>query len=77
MIESLEGTLAQSAVRCTHLVMDKMTRTAKLMAAISTCQHIVTSQWIRDSAQQKQWAGMKWMKLVGFRLLLLLLLSWC
>lgn len=56
-MESLDGTLAVSAARCSHLVMDKLTRTAKLMAAINTCQYIVTSQWLRDSETQKTWAG--------------------
>ena len=43
------GILAKQVSQTTHLVVDKIERTAKLLKCISTCEHIVHVKWLIDS----------------------------
>ena len=51
MIE-LNGIVSKQFNQTTHLVVDKIERTAKLLKCISTCEHIVHIKWLRDSKQE-------------------------
>ncbi|XP_029444318.1 PAX-interacting protein 1 [Rhinatrema bivittatum] len=45
----LGGEVAESALKCTHLVASKVTRTVKFLTAISIAKHIVTPEWLDES----------------------------
>ncbi|KAI9144291.1 hypothetical protein BKA69DRAFT_1122525 [Paraphysoderma sedebokerense] len=40
---------------CTHLVTDRICRTIKFLYAISSCKHIVTTNWLYDSIAAGEW----------------------
>ena len=43
------GVIAKQISQTTHLIVDKIERTAKLLKCISTCDHIVSIRWLLDS----------------------------
>ena len=43
------GIIAKQTSQTTHLVVDKIERTAKLLKCISTVEHIVHVKWLIDS----------------------------
>jgi hypothetical protein len=48
----LGGVLAKQINQATHLIVDKIERTAKLLKCISTCEYIVHVKWLFDSKMQ-------------------------
>jgi hypothetical protein len=48
----LGGILAKQINQATHLIVDKIERTAKLLKCISTCEYIVHVKWLIDSKMQ-------------------------
>lgn len=46
---ALGGVIAKQPSQTTHLVVDKIERTAKLLKCISTCEYIVHVKWLIDS----------------------------
>lgn len=57
MVKQLGGELAKSARDATHLVMSKPARTFKLLCCISTCKHIVSVNWLKDSCAHNTFLG--------------------
>jgi PAX-interacting protein 1 len=51
------GKLANGPEDCTHLVMEKIVRTAKFLACLNTCKYIISPNWIKDSVKNKAWEG--------------------
>jgi hypothetical protein len=49
---SLNGIVAKQCSQATHLVIDKIERTAKLLKCISTCEFIVHIKWLHDSKME-------------------------
>ncbi|KAM9308195.1 PAX-interacting protein 1 [Gastrophryne carolinensis] len=45
----LGGEVVDSALKCTHLIASKVTRTVKFLTAISVAKHIVTPEWLDES----------------------------
>ena len=45
----LGGVVSKQPSQTTHLVVDKIERTAKLLKCLSTCENIVSIKWIIDS----------------------------
>jgi len=39
---------------CTHLVTDRIARTAKFLSCFSCCKYVVTSEWILESGKQNR-----------------------
>ncbi|KAF6207670.1 hypothetical protein GE061_016117 [Apolygus lucorum] len=58
-VHHLGGTVAKSCTEATHLVVFKIQRSLKLMCSLSTCRHIVNSQWLTDSFNQGQFVDEK------------------
>lgn len=50
-LESLQGQVSRSVRLSTHLVAKCISRTVKFLCAMSTCQYIVTPEWIEESAK--------------------------
>ncbi len=46
---SLNGIMATQCCKATHLIVKKMERTAKVLKCISTCDHILSIDWLIDS----------------------------
>ncbi len=46
---SLNGVMANQCCKATHLVVKKIERTAKVLKCISTCDYIVSIDWLVDS----------------------------
>eukprot|EP01113_Clastostelium_recurvatum_P042350 TRINITY_DN6859_c0_g1_i4.p1 TRINITY_DN6859_c0_g1~~TRINITY_DN6859_c0_g1_i4.p1 ORF type:complete len:859 (+),score=265.24 TRINITY_DN6859_c0_g1_i4:439-3015(+) len=56
IVRKLAGAVVKTAPECTHLVTDKVHRTAKFLGAISLGKHIVHVRWLEDCASQGEWA---------------------
>ncbi|KAG1673483.1 PAX-interacting protein 1 [Nymphon striatum] len=50
----LGGSISTSTRDCTHLVIKTVIRTVKLFLTISTCEFIVTVDWLLDSSKQNK-----------------------
>lgn len=51
-VSSLNGVISNHCAKVTHLVVNKIERTAKLLKCISTCEFIVSIQWLLDSTAE-------------------------
>ena len=58
-VSNLNGVMANQCAQATHLVVDTIERTAKLLKCISTCQYIVHVKWILDSRAEGRFKGWK------------------
>ncbi len=56
-VTSLNGIVAKQCCQATHLVIDKIERTAKLLKCISTCEYIVHIKWLIDSKLEGKFKG--------------------
>ena len=56
-VSSLNGVIAKQCSQTTHLIVDKIERTAKLLKCISTCDFIVNIKWLIDSKQEGHFKG--------------------
>jgi hypothetical protein len=59
MLKTLGGKKADYVKECTHLITEKVTRTAKFLSAVSLCPFILHLSWIEQSYQQHQWLDEK------------------
>lgn len=55
---ALGGVIAKQPSQTTHLVVDKIERTAKLLKCISTCEYIVHVKWLIDSKISGRFCGL-------------------
>uniref|UniRef100_A0A1B0CG64 PAX-interacting protein 1 n=2 Tax=Lutzomyia longipalpis TaxID=7200 RepID=A0A1B0CG64_LUTLO len=51
-VTTLGGIVVQNPLEATHLVMTRLTRTQKLMLAICVVRHVVSTNWLMDSAKE-------------------------
>ncbi|XP_059608090.1 PAX-interacting protein 1 [Phlebotomus argentipes] len=51
-VTSLGGIVVQNPLEATHLVMTRLTRTHKLLLAMCVVKHIVSTQWLMESAKE-------------------------
>ncbi|KAJ2940230.1 hypothetical protein O0L34_g11798 [Tuta absoluta] len=56
IVRQLGGLIVTSAQEATHLVMDKLVRTSKLVSCLVTVKHLLTPQWILDSQRLNKFA---------------------
>ena len=54
---SLNGVIAKQCSQVTHLIVDKLDRTAKLLKCINTCDYIVNIDWLLDSKSEGRFKG--------------------
>ncbi|XP_035826554.1 PAX-interacting protein 1 [Aplysia californica] len=52
IVKMLGGTVVTNPRHCTHLVCPSLARTIKFFVAINCCRHVVTRDWLEDSATQ-------------------------
>lgn len=58
-VSNLNGVIANQCAKVTHLVVNKIERTAKLLKCISSCEFIVSIQWLLDSKADGQFKDPK------------------
>lgn len=52
----LGGLVVTTAASATHLVMDKLVRTNKLMSCLVTVKHLLSTEWVLESQRQNKFA---------------------
>ena len=52
LVEGLGGQVVTTSNQCTHLVADRVSRTAKFLTTVSVARHVVTPQWIEESSKE-------------------------
>lgn len=45
-----------SPAEATHLVMEKLVRTSKLVSCLVTVKHLVSAEWVRESQRLNKFA---------------------
>ncbi|XP_049699175.2 PAX-interacting protein 1 isoform X1 [Helicoverpa armigera] len=56
IVRQLGGLVVSSAAEATHLVMDKLVRTCKLISSLVTVKHLLTPEWILESQRLNKFA---------------------
>ncbi|KAJ3209833.1 Mediator of DNA damage checkpoint protein 1 [Dinochytrium kinnereticum] len=56
-IEDLGGVKVDSWSECTHLVTDKIRRTVKFLAALSTGKYILNEKWLQQSQKERRFVA--------------------
>ncbi|KAI5634191.1 twin BRCT domain-containing protein [Phthorimaea operculella] len=56
IVRQLGGLIVTSAQEATHLVMDKLVRTSKLISCLVTVKHLLTPEWILESQRLNKFA---------------------
>lgn len=56
MYRQLGGLVVTSAAEATHLVMEKLVRTSKLVSCLITVKHLVSTEWVLDSQRLNKFA---------------------
>jgi len=57
MVTSLNGIVTDTPMECSHLVMDKLVRTDKMMMCLPVVKYILSLKWISDSDLAGDWVG--------------------
>ncbi|KAF9824429.1 hypothetical protein SFRURICE_019674 [Spodoptera frugiperda] len=56
IVRQLGGLVVSSAAEATHLVMEKLVRTCKLISSLVTVKHLLTPEWILESQRLNKFA---------------------
>ncbi|XP_050353636.1 PAX-interacting protein 1-like isoform X2 [Nymphalis io] len=56
VVRQLGGLVVTSASEATHLVMEKLVRTCKLVSCLITVKHLLTPEWVLESQRQNKFA---------------------
>ncbi|XP_050667446.1 PAX-interacting protein 1-like [Leptidea sinapis] len=56
IVRQLGGLVVTSAAEATHLVMDKLARTCKLVSCLITVKHLLTTDWVTESQRINKFA---------------------
>ena len=72
-VTNLNGVLATQCAKATHLVVNKIERTAKLLKCISTCDFIVGVQWLVDSKEEGHFKDAGLYEVCGFVICILVI----
>ncbi|XP_028172650.1 PAX-interacting protein 1-like isoform X2 [Ostrinia furnacalis] len=56
IVRQLGGLVVTSAAEATHLVMERLVRTSKLVACLVSVKHLLSCEWVRDSQRQGKFA---------------------
>lgn len=56
VVRQLGGLVVTSVAEATHLVMEKLVRTCKLVSCLVTVKHLLTPEWILESQRQNKFA---------------------
>ncbi|KAG6449754.1 hypothetical protein O3G_MSEX006244 [Manduca sexta] len=56
IVRLLGGLVVNSATEATHLVMDKLVRTCKLVSCLVTVKHLLTPEWVLESQRLNKFA---------------------
>ncbi|CAH2093665.1 unnamed protein product [Euphydryas editha] len=56
VVRQLGGLVVTSAAEATHLVMEKLVRTCKLVSCLITVKHLLTPEWIMESQRLNKFA---------------------
>ncbi|CAK1541736.1 unnamed protein product [Leptosia nina] len=55
-VRQLGGLVVTSAAEATHLVMEKLVRTCKLVSCLITVKHLLTTEWVAESQRHNKFA---------------------
>ncbi|XP_072934281.1 uncharacterized protein Ptip [Epargyreus clarus] len=56
IVRQLGGLVVTSAAEATHLIMEKLVRTAKLVTCLTTVKHLLTPEWVLESQRLNKFA---------------------
>ncbi|KAL4703506.1 hypothetical protein ACJJTC_018090 [Scirpophaga incertulas] len=56
VVRQLGGLVVTSAAEATHLVMEKLLRTSKMVSCLTTVKHLVSTEWVVESQRLNKFA---------------------